>query len=110
MKLGVIDRLRLLELLAGQQGDLITLGVIRKINSKIEFTAEEYDLFGITQHPETGRVSWKSGPDIPEEVDVDLTEKQVEFVAKLLRKNRELDVGHVPLLEKFGVKIPDGEE
>ena len=111
MLLSVPERFRMLELLAKQQTNIITLGVIRRLNEKIDFSLEEQEELGIQQDPTSNRVLWKAGPDIPRERDVDFSEKEIKFIAGLLKRSNGLSIGYLSLLEKFGVKIPEeGEE
>ena len=109
MLLNVADRFRLLELLARQQGSLATMGILRKLNEKLEFSIEEFEEYGIVTDPVNGRVNWKVTPDIPQEKEFDFSEKQIKYIVDLLKTWPQLTIAHFPILEKFGVKLPEEE-
>lgn len=104
MLLGIADRFRLLELFAKQQGGLAVMGIVRKLNEKVEFTIDELELHKIKQGPD-GRVTW----EIPFEREFEFSDKQIRFIGSVFEQAQIMTPAHLPLIEKFGVKIPEEE-
>jgi hypothetical protein len=109
MILNISDRFRLLELLARQQVNLATLGIIRKLTEKLEFSIEEIDEYGIVTDPVNGRVNWKATPEVSQEKEFEFSEKQIKYIAGLLKNFPQLTMAYFSLLNKFGVELPEDE-
>jgi len=108
MLLSVGERFLLMDVVLGQKGNLVTMGVMRKIVEKLEFSLEEMELYRINQLPD-GRLSWSIKPDVSPEKAFDFSEKQVKFIADILAAYPMLTAKHFSLLEKFGVQLPEEE-
>lgn len=109
MKLLVAERFMLLDLVMSERGTVVTMGAIKKISEKLEFSVEELDVLQVKQTPD-GRITWRVTPDTPTESEIDLSEKQVKFIRGMLTRAQGLTVKHFSLFEKFGVKLPEDEE
>ncbi len=108
MKLGIAERIYLVDILTGYECPLIRVGAVKKLLDMTNFTAEELDIFGIVQLP-NGEIRWAVKPGIEQEVDVLYSEKQIAVAASVLSQYPKLSAKLFPLLEKFGVKIPTEE-
>ena len=99
MKLNLKERLVLLQTLP-QQGNILTLKIIRDMQSKIALTADEFEECGIVNDEATGQVKWKSD----KEIEVEFGLKETEIVAEALtalNQSKQLTMDHLALCDKF---------
>jgi len=105
VKLNISERIALLGVLP-QQGNVITLRIIRELQSRLSFKEEELEHYNVQNHvnPDgSARVTWN--PELSkEEKDVAIGESATgvikEQLIKLNAQNR-LHVSMLPLYEKF---------
>lgn len=105
MELNVAERFALLGVLP-QQGNAITLRIIRELQGRLSFTEEELKHYNIQTHtmPDgSARVTWT--PELSEEeTDVPIGEAATDVIkGELTRLNatNQLHVTMLPLYEKF---------
>ena len=105
MKLFVHERLHAIGLLP-EQGDFLTLKVVREAREMLSFTEAEHEEFQFEQ--EEGAVRWKN-PENPEDLqrDIPLGKKARALIAEALEKKneeKELTEQFFSLYEKFCVE------
>ncbi|MBA7680442.1 hypothetical protein ES703_88758 [subsurface metagenome] len=105
MKLNIGERFALLGVLP-QQGNAITLRIIRELQSRLSFTEEELKHYNIQNHTNpdgSARVTWN--PELSEEeTDIPIGEAATGVIkGELTRLNaqNQLHVTMLPLYEKF---------
>lgn len=105
MKLNIADRIAVLGLLP-DEGNVVTLRIVRELQNELSFTEEEHKSFKMKNKTlPDGRVNitWDSDFTL-EEKDIPIGEAAkgiiVEQLKKLDRENR-LHVSMLPLYEKF---------
>jgi hypothetical protein len=99
MKLTVVERLSLLNILP-QQGDILTLRIVRELTEALSFTEEEHEALGLTQ--EEGRVVWKSEADIPKEVEIGTKATEIIHDTLMeLNQKKKLLPDYIPLWDRF---------
>lgn len=105
MKLTVPERIALLGVMPAQ-GNVITLRIIKELQSKLSFTEEELKHYGIknTTHPDGNfTVSWN--PELANETkDIGIGEVAEGIIAEQLKRLNSQDKLHVsmiPLYERF---------
>ena len=99
MKLGVFDRLILLNILP-KEGDFTTLKIVRKLREDLSFSEEEHKALQFVQ--EEANVQWKREADIPKPIAIGEKAKDVIVgVLKELDKDKKLTEQHYALYEKF---------
>ena len=105
MKLKIAERFALLGVLP-QQGNVITLRIIRELQSRLSLTEEEIKHYNITNHvnPDgSARINWN--PELSEEeTDIPIGEAVTGVIkGELMRLNshNQLHVTMLPLYEKF---------
>jgi len=101
MKLGVFDRLILLNILP-KEGDFTTLKIIRTMREDLSFSEEEHKALEFKQ--EEANIQWKKEADI--ERDVNFGEKATDIIVGVLKalndaKPPKLTEQHFSLYEKF---------
>ena len=106
MKLGVFDRLILLNILP-KEGDFMTLKIIRKMRESLSFSEEEHKALQFVQNE--GNIQWKQEADKPR--DINFGEKATDLVVEALKKlndDKKLTEQHLSLYEKF-VEMPSSK-
>lgn len=101
MRLNVLERLMLLGVLP-EQGNFLTLKIVRQLREALSFSEEEIKALKIEQ--KDGRVEWQD--DGAEEKDVPVGEKAMDLIVEALKKKddaKELTDQHFSLYEKFVV-------
>jgi len=105
MKLKIAERFALLGVLP-QQGNVITLRIIRELQSRLSLTEEEIKHYNIQNHANpdgSARVTWT--PELSAEVkDVAIGEAATGVIKEQLTKlnaQNQLHVTMLPLYEKF---------
>ena len=105
MKLNIGERFALLGVLP-QQGNAITLRIIRELQSRLSFTEEELKHYNIENHANpdgSARVTWN--PELSEETtDIPIGKAATDVIkVELTRLNaqNQLHVTMLPLYEKF---------
>jgi hypothetical protein len=98
-KLNVGERLIILQILP-KEGNFATLRLIRELNGKVGFSADELIEFEVKQ--EGDKVSWNAKGI--EEIPIDFKEKEIEIIEKELKKldkESKLEFRHFSIFEKF---------
>lgn len=105
MELDIAERFALLGILP-QQGNVITLRIIRELQNQLSFTEEELKHYNVQSHanPDGGaRVTWT--PELSTEVkDIAIGEAATGVIKEQLTKlnaQNQLHVSMLPLYEKF---------
>ena len=99
MKLNVIERLTLLQILP-QEGNFVTLKVLRDLTSVLGMNEKEFKEFEIKQTGE--QVTWN--PKGNEERAVEIGEKATDLIVEALKRldeQKKLAQRHLTLYEKF---------
>ena len=99
MDLSVGERLVLMSVLP-QEGDFITLKVIRKLQEDLSFSEEEHKLYKFVQVE--NRVSWNDKADQSKEVEIgEKTKNMIVLALSKLNEEKKLKFEHFTLYEKF---------
>jgi len=99
MKLEVRERLVLLSILP-EQGNFITLKVVRKLRESLSFSEEELKTYKFVQ--EEGRVSWDDKAEQSKLVEIGTQAKIIiQDALKKLDEEKKLKDEHYTLYEKF---------
>lgn len=100
MELGVKDRVVLLAVLAGCEGNLTELRVLRELQSELSFSDEEIISLGLES--DEGRTAWKPEAEQSKEIEFGDAAKGI-IVRKLKELNRQgkLSADMLELVEKF---------
>lgn len=99
MLLKVLDRITLLSILP-EQGDFVTLKIVRKLREDLSFNEEELKELSITQSE--GRITWDQFADQGKMIQVG--EKATDVVVAALKKldeQKKLTQQHMGLYEAF---------
>ena len=101
MKLSVLERLLLLQLLPAE-GSLTTLKIVRELREELSFDAEEHARLNFVQ--DDGRITWNLGADVGKELDFN-AKAQSLMVERLewLDGEGKVREEHLSLFEKFGL-------
>lgn len=99
MDFSVSERLQLLNLTAGLEGNLVTLRVVRDLRAELSFTETEIAELGFKQDGE--QVSWTKNPP-PKSIEVGAAARAaVAGVFKKVEEAGKLTLAFLPLYEKF---------
>jgi len=105
MKLNIAERFALLGVLP-QQGNVITLRIIRELQGRLSLTEEEIKHYNVTNHvnPDgSARINWD--PELSEEeTDIPIGEAATGVIKEQLTRlnaQNQLHVTMLPLYEKF---------
>ena len=99
MNLSVGERLVLMSVIP-QEGDFITLKVIRKLQEDLSFSEEEHKKYKFVQ--EENRVSWNDKADLNKEMEIGEKAKDIIVLAlSKLNEEKKLKFEHFSLYEKF---------
>ena len=99
MKLGVFDRLILLNILP-KEGDFTTLKIVRTMREDLSFTEEEHKALEFKQ--EEANIQWKREADIQR--DINFGEKATDIIVEVLKKlnsDKKLTDQHFNLYDRF---------
>jgi len=99
MKLGVMDRLVLLNTLP-KEGNFTTLKIVRTMREDLSFTEEEHKTLEFKQEGDS--VRWNQGADV--ERDINFGEKATDIIVGVLKKlnsDKKLAEQHYRLYEVF---------
>lgn len=99
MKLNVLERLKVLELLP-KEGDVTTIKLVRKLRESLSFSEEEHKTLNFRQLGT--QLQW-SKKEVPEK-DVHFGEIGIKMIVdalKQLDKIKKLKEAHLSLYEKF---------
>lgn len=105
MKLGVLDRLLILNILP-KEGNIITLRLIRDIIQKVGLSDKELKDLKMKQI-DNGRVTWDNSKEIIK--DINLGESAIGIISdefKRLNKDKKLTMEHMNVYDKF---VKDGD-
>lgn len=104
MKLDLPERIALLGILP-HEGSLVTLRVIRELQSKVGFTEEEIKRFGLKDAVKDGTLTISWNPDLATETkDIEIGEVAKALIVNKLKQldsQGKLHIGMLPLYEKF---------
>ena len=101
MELTILERLEGSNVIP-QEGDMLYLRMRQDLIGKLGLSGEELERYGFVRNEETGMATWN--PDIPQEVEIDLTDAEVGVITEALQKRnkeRTLTPNHMTLYEKF---------
>jgi len=99
MKLDVRERLVLLSVLP-QEGNFITLKVVRKLREGLSFNEEELKQYNFVQ--EDQRVTWDD--KVEQSKEIEIGEKAMDIIKEALKKlneDKKLKDEHFTIYEKF---------
>lgn len=100
MVLSVFDRLILLNVLGGMEGDITTLRILRDLKGNLSFSEEEHKALEFKQ--EGAKMLWRPDADIPKDVVIgDVAKGIVKKRLQELDTQKKLREEHIPLFEKF---------
>jgi hypothetical protein len=96
----VVERMMLLNLLAGAEGDVTMLRIVRDAQGKLGFREEELEALNIRQ--EGSQAMWNATADRPVEIDIGRAAQKL-ITEKLGRLNAEkrLTLVQLDLYERF---------
>lgn len=105
MKLNIAERIALLGVLP-QQGNAITLRIVRELQTRLSFTEEELKHYNIENHQlPDGRATITWNPELSQkETDIPIGEAATGVIKAQLTKlnaQNQLHVTMLPLYEKF---------
>jgi hypothetical protein len=98
MLVGINERIRLLGILP-EQGNLLTIKIVRTLREALSFSEEEHKEFNVQIADD--RITWN--PDAPEK-EIEFGDMAKEIIEKRLRELNEKDeltVADIGLWEKF---------
>ena len=99
MELDVRERLILLSILP-QEGNFITLKVVRKLRESLSFSEEEIKQYKFVQSE--GRVTWDDKAEQSKEIEIG--EKAMDIIKEALKKlneDKKLKDEHFTIYQKF---------
>lgn len=102
MELTIFERLILLSILP-QEGNFMTLKIVRQMREDLSFSEEEHKTLNFKQ--ENDRIVWNQTSEKIK--NVSLGEKAIEIIADALKKlddSKKLTEQHFSLYEKFVIK------
>lgn len=102
MKLFVLDRIKLLQILPAE-GNLISLRIINDLNNSLSFTEKEIIKYSLKVDPDNDKTTWLNDS----EKEIDIGESATEIIkSSLIKLNKEnkLTLEHLSLCEKFKVE------
>ena len=104
MELDLPERIALLGILP-HEGSLVTLRVIRELQSKVGFTEEEIERFGLKDTLKDGTMTINWNPALSTETkDIEIGEVAKALIVSRLKQldsQGKLHIGMLPLYEKF---------
>ena len=99
MKLSVRERLVLLSVLP-QEGNFITLKVVRKLREGLSFSEEELKQYKFVQ--DKGRVTWDDSVEQSKAIEIGTQAKIIiQDALKKLNEDKKLKDEHFTIYEKF---------
>ena len=101
MKLGVFDRLILLNILP-KEGDFTTIKQVREMREDLSFNDEELGLLQFKTDEKSGNIQWKA--DVVGERDINFKPTANSMIVDALKKlstDKKLTEQHYGLYEKF---------
>jgi hypothetical protein len=102
MKLTIADRVMLLNVMP-QEGSILTLRVIRELQTELSFSDKELEELKIVNNPATGVISWPvENNDVTKEVLFSATRWNI-IKTELEKRNNQnkLALNLIPLYERF---------
>ena len=106
MKLNCFDRLSLLGILP-QEGNLVTLKIVRDLQGKLSFSEEDYKEYGIVEKPMS--IEWNDKGK--EQIEIEVGEKATDIIKKAfndLEESGKLSMKLLPLYERIVLGESDG--
>jgi len=99
MKFGIQERLVLLNVLP-QQGDAVTLRILRDFQTEVSFTEEEKKAVNLVSS--NGQITWNAPDYKPKDIEVGDTMKEIVVgVLKGLNAGKKLTQHSLPLYDRF---------
>jgi hypothetical protein len=106
MILNINERLIILNILP-QEGNILTLRILRKLKENLSFTEEEHKDLKLTVNP-NNTISWRTVNDedkpILQEKEFDIGDKASDLIKEALKKldeDKKLTEGHMSVYDKF---------
>jgi len=106
MLLNVNERLIILNILP-QEGNILTLRILRKLKENLSFTEEEHKVLNFKTIQDKF-MQWSTvtpdGTSIPQEKEIDIGEKASDLIKEALKKlddDKKLTEGHMSVYDKF---------
>ena len=98
MKVGISERIRLLNILP-EQGNLLTIKIVRELREALSFTEAEHKEFNVKVTDD--RITWN--PDaVAKEIEIgDQAKEIIEKQLRMLNEKDELTVPDITLWEMF---------
>ena len=103
MKLNIEERLMLLGVLP-QEGNFVTLKIVRKLKEELSFSEEELAKYKIVQDPKNNQVKWNAEADSKDQKDIKMGGEATALIVKSLKdldKDNKLVPQQLSLYEKF---------
>jgi len=104
MKLSVLERLLAMGILP-EEGDFVTLKVIRRGKMELSFSDEEIKKYKFETTPtEDGKINTQWDSTVEQEAEIKLGSKVISLIAEgleKLNKDKKLKEDHYTLYEKF---------
>ena len=98
MLVGVNERIRLLGILP-EQGNLLTIKIVRALREELSFSEEEHKEFNVKITDD--RITWDPSAKEKEITFGDLAKEMIEKRLRELNEKDELTVADIALWEKF---------
>lgn len=101
-KLNISERLMIMQILP-KEGNFVLLKMIRDLNSKVGFSADEIQEFNIKTNDD--KITWDSKGMVEKAIDFKI--KELEIIAdalKKLDKESKLEFRHFSIFEKFAIE------
>lgn len=98
MKLSTLDRISILSILP-KQGDILTLRIVRELESTIGFTEAEHKRLNF--RTENGRIYWDEGVEPHDFTIGEVAQRIVRDSLIALERNKQLPLDHLSLYERF---------
>lgn len=106
MKLNVLERLLLLNMLPGE-GDLTTIRIVRQLREELSFSEEEHAALNFRPVGEN-QLRWEDG--VVDDKEFDFAAKATGLIADALEKlikEEKVQEQHISLFDKFKVEQED---
>lgn len=101
MQLSVRERLIILSFLP-QEGDFLTLKLLRKLKEDLSFTEEEHRLYQFVENKDASTITWDDKVEQSKEIEIGNKTKEIIISAlKNLNDQKKLKNSHYDIYIKF---------
>lgn len=101
MKLGIVERIQLLNLLPAE-GNVITLRIVNELRADLSFSEREVKASNIQTDAENGRVTWDDTANLLKDVKIgDTARGLIKEALKKLDDEKKLNLAVLPVYERF---------